>query len=292
MKNRSIRPTKKKKFYAVAVGRQVGVYNTWTECERHVKHFSGALFQSFPTLPEAQAFVQQHQDGKKKKHELDDNKECSGTTQKRQRTSPIPPTLPLGQPKDDTDTAAAAAASSSMASTACSNTHYDNYWIVTIMFDGGARGNPGPGGAGAIVTIQKQRNNSSSSSSNTTAATTTIRIRHFLGNCTNNEAEYSGLCQGLESVLLELHKYTNSSLTPTTSTTNKNNTKITLHIIGDSQLIIRQVKGEYKCHKPHLRVYLRKVHDLISNISRHCTTLKVEYQHVLRAQNTIADGTY
>lgn len=45
----------KKKFYVVWKGVEPGVYSTWTECERQVKGFEGAMFKSFPTIEEAQA---------------------------------------------------------------------------------------------------------------------------------------------------------------------------------------------------------------------------------------------
>ena len=46
--------------YAVAKGREVGIFSTWAECERHVKGFSGAIFKSFPTLSQAENFLAQN----------------------------------------------------------------------------------------------------------------------------------------------------------------------------------------------------------------------------------------
>lgn len=48
---------KKKKYYAVKVGRQTGVFTSWADCEAQVKGFAGAEFKSFATEAEAQAFV-------------------------------------------------------------------------------------------------------------------------------------------------------------------------------------------------------------------------------------------
>lgn len=45
------------KFYAVKVGRIPGVYTTWNECSRHVTGFNGAIYKSFPTLQEAEAYI-------------------------------------------------------------------------------------------------------------------------------------------------------------------------------------------------------------------------------------------
>lgn len=47
-----------KKYYAVAVGRQLGVFETWSECQSHVHQFAGSKFKSFTTFAEANTFVQ------------------------------------------------------------------------------------------------------------------------------------------------------------------------------------------------------------------------------------------
>lgn len=46
-----------KKYYAVRVGRNVGTYTTWADCEAQVKGYSGAQYKSFPTKEEAENFV-------------------------------------------------------------------------------------------------------------------------------------------------------------------------------------------------------------------------------------------
>jgi ribonuclease HI len=46
-----------KKFYGVRVGREVGVYETWKECQEQTKHFSKAEFKSFPSREEAEEWV-------------------------------------------------------------------------------------------------------------------------------------------------------------------------------------------------------------------------------------------
>lgn len=45
------------KFYSVKIGRAPGIYSTWAECEKQVKGFSGAVYKSFPTRKEAEAFL-------------------------------------------------------------------------------------------------------------------------------------------------------------------------------------------------------------------------------------------
>lgn len=46
-----------KKFYAVRVGRVSGIYETWSECERMVKGYKGAVYKSFLTLDDAKKFM-------------------------------------------------------------------------------------------------------------------------------------------------------------------------------------------------------------------------------------------
>lgn len=45
------------KFYAVKNGKIPGIYKTWAECSAQVQGFSGAIYKSFPTLAEAEAFM-------------------------------------------------------------------------------------------------------------------------------------------------------------------------------------------------------------------------------------------
>jgi len=47
----------KAKVYAVRVGRQPGIYNTWKECQEQTDRYPGARFQSFARMEDAQAFV-------------------------------------------------------------------------------------------------------------------------------------------------------------------------------------------------------------------------------------------
>jgi len=45
------------KFYAVKVGRNVGIFNTWAQCQENIKGYSGAVYKSFSTRVEAEAFI-------------------------------------------------------------------------------------------------------------------------------------------------------------------------------------------------------------------------------------------
>lgn len=45
------------KYYAVKKGKRPGIYNSWSECERQVRGFSGAVYKSFKNKDEAQLFL-------------------------------------------------------------------------------------------------------------------------------------------------------------------------------------------------------------------------------------------
>lgn len=47
----------KTKFYAVRVGRNPGIYKTWAECQKETTGYGGAIFKSFESLDDAQAFI-------------------------------------------------------------------------------------------------------------------------------------------------------------------------------------------------------------------------------------------
>lgn len=48
------------KFYAVKKGRQVGIFSSWGECEKQVKGYPGALYKSFVTKKEAEAYLDEN----------------------------------------------------------------------------------------------------------------------------------------------------------------------------------------------------------------------------------------
>lgn len=53
-----------KKYYAVAKGKTPGIYFTWDDCKAQIEHFSGAVYKGFPTLAEAEEFIQLAGDSK------------------------------------------------------------------------------------------------------------------------------------------------------------------------------------------------------------------------------------
>jgi len=160
---------------------------------------------------------------------------------------------------------------------------------VLIMFDGGSRGNPGSAGAGALVNISAQKDGKSTQKTSSSTATVyrsikKIRIRHYLDeDATNNEAEYCGLCKGLETTLEELRAFQ--------SARRRSLGAFGVHVVvqGDSQLIIKQLTKQYQCKHPMLRRYLDKARSLVDEISKICI-LHIDYQHVYRENNSVADG--
>lgn len=90
---------------------------------------------------------------------------------------------------------------------------------VTVRVDGASRGNPGPSGAGAVIEFADGR--------------APGELCSYLGETTNNVAEYRALLLALE----EVARHAVSSLT----------------IYSDSELLVRQLRGEYKVKAEHLR---------------------------------------
>lgn len=119
-----------------------------------------------------------------------------------------------------------------------------------LYTDGGARGNPGPAAAGAILFDENDQ---------------LVWFESiYLGNTTNNYAEY-------EAILIGLKYFT--------KTFNSSN-KIICHL--DSELIVKQLNGEYKVKNQDLKLKFDKVKSLIEEYN-------VEFVHVYRELNKFAD---
>ena len=52
------------KFYAVKKGKKTGIFSTWDECKEQVTGFKGAVYKSFKTLSEAEAFLERNEEKK------------------------------------------------------------------------------------------------------------------------------------------------------------------------------------------------------------------------------------
>ena len=115
--------------------------------------------------------------------------------------------------------------------------------------DGGARGNPGPAGYGVVIEDEKGKKIAS--------------LSEYLGHRTNNYAEYSGLLAALQYAVDHGHKE--------------------LKVISDSELLVRQLRGQYKVKNATLLELYRHAKELISKLDR------FEIGHVLREKNREAD---
>ena len=121
---------------------------------------------------------------------------------------------------------------------------------VVIHIDGGSRGNPGPAGAGVVV--RDKTDNS-----------ILYKGGVFLGNATNNVAEYSGLLAGL--------------------TAGKQLKAARVDLFSDSQLLVRQMIGEYRVKNAGLKPLHRQATELLDAFDE-CT-----FHHIPREENTAAD---
>ncbi|MCS7227367.1 MAG: ribonuclease HI family protein [Endomicrobia bacterium] len=82
----------------------------------------------------------------------------------------------------------------------------------------------------------------------------TIELSH---NTTSNQAEYYGILKGIEKLRYYLVK--NQIMVE----------NVSVEIYGDSQLVIKQLEGQYECKDPQLRVLRSKVRDLLKNFKLH-----------------------
>lgn len=118
-----------------------------------------------------------------------------------------------------------------------------------LYSDGAARGNPGPAGAGFVIAGSD--------------GLVVFEGHRYLGETTNNQAEYSALYDGLiKAIQLEFDK---------------------LDISLDSELIVKQIKGEYRVKNEGLKPHYLKVLGLLKKFGSY------SIRHIPREQNKVAD---
>ena len=118
-----------------------------------------------------------------------------------------------------------------------------------LFSDGAARGNPGPAGAGYILTDDNE--------------TTLFEGCRYLGKTTNNQAEYMALTDGLAKAV-ELGV-----------------TKIDINL--DSELVVKQVKGEYRVKNEGIKPHYKNAMNLLDKFESYTI------RHVPREKNKVAD---
>ena len=121
---------------------------------------------------------------------------------------------------------------------------------LIVNIDGGSRGNPGPAGAGVVIKTADD-------------GTIIQQAGVYLGTATNNVAEYTGLVEGLKRALV---------FKPDA-----------VHIISDSELLVKQIKGIYRVKNAGLKPLYEQALELIAKFD------KFSIEHVKRAFNKEAD---
>jgi ribonuclease HI len=120
---------------------------------------------------------------------------------------------------------------------------------LVIYADGAARGNPGPAGIGVVIEDERGR--------------VLKEVSQFIGQKTNNQAEYMALIQGLEAAA----EYQANAV----------------QVRLDSELLVHQLRGEYKVKSPLLKPLRNKVQKLLARYS------VVGIEHIERQYNRAAD---
>jgi len=127
-----------------------------------------------------------------------------------------------------------------------------------LQFDGGSRGNPGPAGIGVTISDSSGK--------------ALYELGEYLGRCTNNVAEYTALVRGLAAAkTIGIRK---------------------LLVRADSELVVRQMNGQYKVKSPDLKPLFQQAQALISEITAATDATgrgEVKVTHVYREGNTRAD---
>jgi ribonuclease HI len=120
---------------------------------------------------------------------------------------------------------------------------------VTVYTDGGARGNPGPAAIGGVIMDDGR---------------TLEEFSAYIGERTNNQAEYAALLAGLERAA--------------------KHTDVTVDCVLDSELVVKQLNGQYKVKSPELKKLAHQVRHLEERFKT------VTYRHTRREGNARADA--
>ncbi len=120
--------------------------------------------------------------------------------------------------------------------------------MIEVYVDGACSGNPGLAGCG--IFIKK--------------GSGAIKMSFFLGNATNNIAEYVALLIALDEL--------------------KTKRKFPIVIYSDSELLVRQLTGEYKVKDKKLKILYNRIIELVASFS------SLEIKHIKREGNKTADA--
>ena len=133
--------------------------------------------------------------------------------------------------------------------------------VISIHFDGASRGNPGEAAIGGVISFNKTWIPSYSNPREYSA---------YIGYHTNNSAEYQALLYGVYQIV----EYILPAITK----------PVELYIFGDSELVIKQLRGEYRVRNPVLELYHKNLMRLFGHF------IRVSAFHIDRSNNRTADG--
>lgn len=125
----------------------------------------------------------------------------------------------------------------------------NTYSTLLLRTDGASRGNPGPAAAGVVI--------------ETPDGALVAKGKLYLGEMPNNQAEYRALILGLKAI---------ARYQPTQ-----------VRVYMDSELVVKQMRGEYKVRHPELTPLWTEAQQLAGALPA------VSFNHVPRAQNALAD---
>lgn len=252
---------KRNKYYAVRAGRTVGVFPTWAECQAQVCGFSGAEFKRFGEEAEAWSWI----------HEA---------------STPVAGTIQHTDPSGDTKSAEP---HTKRRKIDCSNgevasdshAHSRSRWSEwrplvkcetpvfcasdidstprlpwTLHFDGACKGNPGPGAGGGVLVCHRG------------CCKVRYTKRLMSERATNNQAEYTGLIEGLR-----LARFLGATV---------------LQVYGDSKLVVQQMAGAWRVKQHELKLLHRQACTAILPMAP--TSPVPMVKHVYREANSTADA--
>lgn len=136
---------------------------------------------------------------------------------------------------------------------------------MSLHFDGASRGNPGESAIGGVINFKGTQH-----SAHIDTTHKPHQYSAYIGHHTNNSAEYMAVLYGVYHIV--------ERILP------KMSEPVELHIYGDSELVIKQLRGEYRVRHPMLELYHKNLMRLFGHFVR------VFAIHVGRSENSIADG--
>ncbi|MDO9399203.1 MAG: ribonuclease HI family protein [bacterium] len=125
----------------------------------------------------------------------------------------------------------------------------NKYNKLILYTDGGARGNPGPSGIGVVIFDEK--------------GNIVDEISKYIGNATNNQAEYKALIAGLAKA--------------------KELDGQEIEVFLDSELVVKQLNREYRVKDQHLALLFVEAYNISISFK------KIVFKHIPREKNKLAD---